>query len=196
MTDDPPKRLDPLLRAVLEAFEEHGFHGASVRDIAGRAGVTVPALYYHYASKQGMLAAILVSSVRELLRVCEAALEVAPKDPRSRLAALARQLVLSATHSRHVALLDRESRNLSEADADSYRKARGDVQDLVTAAVTEGAAGGVFRTDDPRDTARAILSLCLNVANWYQPTGPMTATEIADRYVIYSLRLAGDPDAD
>ncbi len=47
-----PVELSPILSAALDAFYEKGFHGASVRDIARRVGVTVPALYYHYDSKE------------------------------------------------------------------------------------------------------------------------------------------------
>ena len=50
--------LDPVLRAALEAFVETGYHGATVRDIARRAGLSVPGIYHHYATKQDMLLAI------------------------------------------------------------------------------------------------------------------------------------------
>ncbi|MER2243924.1 helix-turn-helix domain-containing protein, partial [Rhodococcus sp. (in: high G+C Gram-positive bacteria)] len=50
-----PLTLTPLLTAALEVFHELGYHGASVRDIAKRAGVTVPTLYYHHGNKQGIL---------------------------------------------------------------------------------------------------------------------------------------------
>ncbi|MFN0025832.1 MAG: TetR/AcrR family transcriptional regulator [Acidimicrobiales bacterium] len=43
----------------LARFLEHGYRGVSVRDIADALGVTVPVLYYHFDSKDGLLAAIV-----------------------------------------------------------------------------------------------------------------------------------------
>ncbi len=62
-----PLELSPILSAALDAFYEKGFHGASVRDIARRVGVTVPALYYHYDSKEGLLVALVELGTGDVL---------------------------------------------------------------------------------------------------------------------------------
>jgi len=38
-------------------FRERGFHGASIDDIGAAAGISGPALYYHFRDKQALLAA-------------------------------------------------------------------------------------------------------------------------------------------
>lgn len=38
----------------MDAFGEHGFAGASTRDIASRAGVNAPALQYYFENKEGL----------------------------------------------------------------------------------------------------------------------------------------------
>jgi AcrR family transcriptional regulator len=48
-----------LLNAAVRVFDRKGYAGASVREIAEAAGVTKPALYYHFGSKEGVLLAIL-----------------------------------------------------------------------------------------------------------------------------------------
>lgn len=48
-----------LKEESLARFLQHGYHGVSVRDIADSIGVTVPVLYYHFDSKDGLLAAIV-----------------------------------------------------------------------------------------------------------------------------------------
>jgi len=48
-----------LLNAAVRVFDRKGYAGASVREIAEMAGVTKPALYYHFGSKEGLLLAIL-----------------------------------------------------------------------------------------------------------------------------------------
>src|SRR4051812_41429350 len=39
---------------ALKLFGEHGFEGASTRDIASAAGVNAPALQYYFDSKEGL----------------------------------------------------------------------------------------------------------------------------------------------
>lgn len=56
--DDGSAR-ERLLRAGASLFAEKGYAGTSVREIVERAGLTKPALYYHFASKEGLFHAVL-----------------------------------------------------------------------------------------------------------------------------------------
>ena len=44
-----------IIAAALDVFGTHGFGGASTRMLAESAGVTLPALQYYFASKEGRL---------------------------------------------------------------------------------------------------------------------------------------------
>lgn len=48
-----------LLDAAREAFSQHGFQGATVREICRRAEANVAAVNYHFGSKDGLLAEAL-----------------------------------------------------------------------------------------------------------------------------------------
>ncbi len=54
-----------LLRAAVSVFDRKGYAAASVREIVEIAGVTKPALYYHFGSKEGVLTAVLQEAARE-----------------------------------------------------------------------------------------------------------------------------------
>ncbi|AMH43233.1 MULTISPECIES: CerR family C-terminal domain-containing protein [Burkholderiaceae] len=43
-----------IIVAAIESFGEHGFDGASTREIAARAGVNAPALQYYFENKEGV----------------------------------------------------------------------------------------------------------------------------------------------
>ena len=43
-----------IIEAAVDLFGEHGFEGASTRDIAARAGVNAPALQYYFENKEGV----------------------------------------------------------------------------------------------------------------------------------------------
>jgi AcrR family transcriptional regulator len=46
-----------MLRVAAEVFGERGYHGASMDEIAARAGISKPMLYSYFDSKQGLFAA-------------------------------------------------------------------------------------------------------------------------------------------
>ncbi len=50
---------DRILSAALARFAVEGYRGSSVRDLADDVGVTQPVLYYHFGSKDGILAALI-----------------------------------------------------------------------------------------------------------------------------------------
>lgn len=72
-----PLTLTPLLTAALATFHEFGYHGASVRDIAKRAGVTVPTLYYHHENKQGILVALMMTGIEAVTARAREAVDAA-----------------------------------------------------------------------------------------------------------------------
>lgn len=62
-----------LLRAAVAVFDRKGYAAASVREIVEMAGVTKPALYYHFGSKDGVLMAVLEESRQAFREVAERA---------------------------------------------------------------------------------------------------------------------------
>ena len=49
---------DKIFTVALDVFAERGYEKATLREIADRLGVTRPALYYHFASKEAILEAV------------------------------------------------------------------------------------------------------------------------------------------
>lgn len=53
------ERREAILAAAGQVFGEFGYHGASLRTIAGKVGTTSASLLQHFGSKKGLLAAVL-----------------------------------------------------------------------------------------------------------------------------------------
>lgn len=70
-------RGDETRRKIIEAaiglFGQHGFEGASTRDIAARAGVNAPALQYYFENKEGLYRACAESIADESWQAFEPA---------------------------------------------------------------------------------------------------------------------------
>ena len=52
-------RRDEILHAAYKLFVEHGYHGASMRQIAHDSGIVVGGLYNHFANKEDIFVAVL-----------------------------------------------------------------------------------------------------------------------------------------
>jgi AcrR family transcriptional regulator len=75
-----------MLGAAGEAFATHGFHGSSMDEIARAAGITKPMLYRYFGSKEGLYAAYLQMTGRELVDKVRAP-ETRDQSPQVRLRA-------------------------------------------------------------------------------------------------------------
>jgi AcrR family transcriptional regulator len=60
-------RREVIEQAALAVFAERGYHGASIDEIARRAGVTPPVIYDHFASKLALHKRLLERTRDELL---------------------------------------------------------------------------------------------------------------------------------
>ncbi len=80
-------RRQTLIKVAGELFHERAFDAVTTEMIGARAGVTGPALYRHFPSKQALLIAVLEDPLKDLLaNARETAAEVA--DPRKALEAM------------------------------------------------------------------------------------------------------------
>ena len=66
-TAEAPTRREQILATAAQLFAARGFHGVSVAEIGAACGISGPALYKHFASKDAMLAQMLVSISETLL---------------------------------------------------------------------------------------------------------------------------------
>lgn len=186
------EQLTPILSAARELFYEVGFHGTTVRDIARRTGVTVPTLYYYYANKEAILAALLDSSISSVIERCGQALAEADGEPAQRFRNLIECLVLYMANHRKSAAMDAEIRALSPAARKAYSAERRRVEQMLVDAIERGVAAGAFDVSSPPHTARALLGMIQAITVWFQPGGGrLSAGQLALRYVDIAEHAVG-----
>lgn len=94
-----------ILDAAERLFAQRGFHGVSIRDITGAAGVDVALANYHFGSKQGLLEAVFLRRAEDLNSERLARLD-ALLDRHGRKAPTLEEIIDAFTHP----LLDRSAR--------------------------------------------------------------------------------------
>ena len=136
-----------ILDAAIEIFAEKGFSGANVDEIASKAEITKPTLYYHYGSKEGLFAAVL-EDVYAGMREIESSLDLTNQPPTQAM----RQLV-SVTfdyHARHPEWIRLISvANIHDAKhiagSESLAPRNSQILEILRALLDRGVAAGVFR---------------------------------------------------
>jgi AcrR family transcriptional regulator len=189
-----------ILKAASSLFLEKGFDGTSVSAIAQASKVSVPALYWHFESKTEICFAYLEMAMAEFSQRM-----LGQPDEGTPLERL-RRFVRSYIHAQ---LDDREKSSayerlftfgqLSTTLDDEHRLRLATMQREVVARLRmilqDGADQGVF-TSDVRLASFAITSACEFSYQWFNPEGPLTIEQIADRYVQMMQALAiGDTTA-
>lgn len=178
------------MRCALELFYEKGFHGTSVRDIAGRADIGIATLFHHAKSKASILERLLNNIVDDLQAELDRAMRDV-RDPLEGLAVAVRVLVDVHIRDRPASFVAQsELRSLDPDPKVKILHKRSRVQNVFVETIT--AAREKYGLDcDPKESARAIVSMIVMIATWYREGAGMTPTQVADTYVAIALRIVG-----
>ncbi|CAM5489190.1 hypothetical protein STENM223S_01510 [Streptomyces tendae] len=188
VTPDAARRL---LVAAVEAFAERGYHATTTRDIAGRAGMSPAALYIHYKTKEELLHRIsrighdrAVGILRTAARGEGGATE--------RLADAVSSFVRWHAGRRTTArVVQYELDALGPEAREEILALRRQCDAAVRGIIEDGVATGEFDVPDVKGTTLAVLSLCIDVARWFNVNGPPTPDEVGALYADLVLRMVG-----
>jgi AcrR family transcriptional regulator len=172
-------RLPLLLDAAARLFSAQGFGGTSIRDIAGAVNMLPGSLYYHFAAKEELLAAVYAEGVRRIsARVREAIADTT--DPWGRLeAACVAHLQALLDEGDYAQAVIRVRPHDAPSVAPQLVLLRDDYERLFVDLI----AALPVRHGVDRRTLRLMLLGALNwTQSWYRPGGDEPAA-IARRFV-------------
>jgi AcrR family transcriptional regulator len=115
------ERRGALLSAAARLFARHGFDGVSIEDLGASAGVSGPAVYRHFPSKQAVLGALLVGVSERLLVGGTAVVDAAPSDAEALRALVRFHVDFALAEPDVIRVQDRDLAALSAADGESVR---------------------------------------------------------------------------
>ena len=172
-------RLPQILDAAARLFRAQGFQGTSVRDIVRAVDMLPGSLYYHFATKEDLLAEVYAAGVRRISARVRAAIEPLA-DPWARLeAACVAHLEAILEDDDYAQVVIRVRPGDAAAAQPRLTALRDEYERLFTALVQDLKL--------PRGTDRRTLRLMLLGAlnwsqTWYQP-GRDSPKTIARRFV-------------
>jgi len=170
---------ETLLRIAVEVFNERGYDGTSMDDLARRLGITKAAIYYHVAGKEELLRLGIDRALDGLAGVADQ-VEASRAPAVDRLEHLVRGSVeVLVDRLPFVTLLLRVRGNTqTERSALARRRA---ADHLAVRLVEEAVADGDLRPDaHPATTGRLLFGMVNSLVEWYTPGGPIGPRELAD----------------
>ncbi|MFG2653100.1 TetR/AcrR family transcriptional regulator [Streptomyces sp. NPDC048436] len=188
VTPDAARRL---LIAAVEAFAERGYHATTTRDIAGRAGMSPAALYIHYKTKEELLLRISRIGHDKALHILRAAAD-GPGTAADRLTDAVRSFVRwHAAHHTTARVVQYELDALGDEHRTEIIALRRQSDAAVRDMINDGVRDGEFDVPDVPGTTLAVLSLCIDVARWFNVAGHRTPDEVGALYADLVLRMVG-----
>ncbi|HYL85309.1 MAG TPA: TetR/AcrR family transcriptional regulator [Candidatus Angelobacter sp.] len=188
------RRLE-ILRAAGREFRVRGFAETGMRDIAEAASLSPANLYNYFKGKNEILFFCQDSSLDRMIAVLDKARRMRTSSAIklrlvivSHLRCLLDEVEGSAAHLLTNTLPPRQQRFLV-AKRDRYEQG---VRNLIAV----GMRTGEFTSGDTALAARAMLGAMNWSVQWFNPGGPLSATEIAEGLADYLIRgLLAKPDS-
>ena len=186
------QKLDHILACATRVFNDKGYEGASIRDIAQRSRVSLAGLYYYVESKEELLYLIQKHAFTTLIARLEEQLESAGASPEARLRLFIRNHLEYFLQNREaMKVLSHEAESLkapyaaevAELKRAYYRRARNLVEDLKQERGLKGL-----------NTRVAVLSLfgMMNwIYTWHNPRLDPNADALAEHIAGLFLKGVG-----
>jgi AcrR family transcriptional regulator len=187
---------EQVVRVAIELFLQRGYEGTSLKAIATEIGISTPALYWHFPSKQDIFFAALEQILDDFLETVRN--QLMADSPRERLAELVTAHVRFQLERQpsaeiyqttfgfkgQVQQLPAEYRRRILERQRSYMH---EVRDILH----RGREQGDFAFEDLAVTAFAVIQLCDYPTSWYDADGRLSPEEIAELFVGLTLRMVG-----
>lgn len=192
----PPAR-EPTRESVREAaltlFAERGYHGTPLRSIAERVGIRTPSLYNHIDSKQELLRGIVQETTALVWADFGEAVAEGGDVTRRLRRAVEVYALRHALHPREALIVNRDVASLAEPARSEVMELRRRHERAVRQLIIDGVAEGAFAVRTPFLASFGILEMCVSIARWFDPAGPLPAQQIAAEHGEFAVRLVTGP---
>ena len=182
-----------LIGAATELFVRDGYRATSMKAIASHLGISPPALYWHFPSKQELYLTSMESLLDDFVDFVGRHVTATSAPARLRQFVTAHVMwrldQREAAGAFTAAIGSRDVlHGLPEPHRASLAHRQREHLDRLDSILREGRAAGLLR-DDSRVASFAIITMCDYVSSWYDPAGSMRPDRIADLYADCILNM-------
>src|SRR5258708_39594637 len=180
-TTDPRQEI---LRTAARLFQQQGYDGTSMNDVAAALKLSKGGLYHHFQSKDEILFDLMnhAMDITEE-RVISPVKAVAEPEERLRMLIRRHIAVVLSERDREITVMLHENHPLSPALRKRINARKKDYVHFLENLITEvrrtrGAKGSAT----PRATAFALLGMLNWIYQWYRPEGTLQEESLVQQY--------------
>ena len=190
-----------ILDAATRLLATRGYEATTMQDVAAEVGMTAPALYYYFDSKQLLLYEVIELNMERFVAKVDATLAAGPASPTDELRALVRthlefQLehvegarIYNAMFLGTGALLDA----LTPPQRAQIHRLQTRVRDRLKAILKRGITRKEFSVPDVMVASMGVLAMGEFAAAWFEPGGRLTVAQVAEQYAELAVRMVRLP---
>lgn len=180
------ERLEHLLANAAQVFARKGFHPTTMRELARATRMSLAGMYHYVRGKDELLFLIQERCFSRVLAGADAAIASA-RDPLERLERfIAHHVTFFARHMDEMKVLSHEADSLSEARRERINQLKRRYVDLLLDSLRSLPAEQV--RVDHRVAGYALFGMMNWIYNWYDPSGPVSPTSLAEQFSTIFLR--------
>lgn len=182
LVSDPASARGRLLKEAARLFRDKGYERTTVRDLAAAVGIQSGSLFHHFRTKEEILKAVMVETIRLNTALMQAAAD-SEESPRGKLRALVRSELesINGQTGEAMAVLVYEWRSLSEGSQVQVLELREIYEGLWLSVLEELNELGQLKAD-PFIVRRMLTGALSWTVTWYKPErGGLTLDGLTDQ---------------
>ena len=176
-----------VMQAALQMFLQRGYAGTSMKALAQELGISAPALYWYFPSKDELYTSVIEEAMEDFVTYVRRS--ITEEHPVLKLGQMVRAHVtwqLQQSDAARAFDLTMSTKALT-CDIPAERlepivKMEREYVNEFREVLSDGQQRGVMAVDDVKITAFAIVTLCEYVHTWFNTGGEMSVAAVANRY--------------
>jgi AcrR family transcriptional regulator len=175
-----------VMEVALRMFLQRGYPGTSMKALAQELGISAPALYWYFPSKEDLYVSVIDTAMQDFL--AHVRQSITETDPVLQLGQMVRAHVTwqlqqsDAARAFDLTMSTSLSYDIPEDRLAPIVKMEREYVEEFRSVLAAGRKQGAMTIDDVKTTAFAIITLCEYVHTWFNTKGSMTIAAVANRY--------------
>lgn len=184
-------KREAILSAAGRLFYEKGYNATTLDAVAAEAGLSKPAIYDHFDSKQNILNALYHRTMDATLAAFEDFDEdrFTPTEGLRELAVRFVHVVIGAREG--VGFFWRGDRDIPQLDKERAKEFRREFERVFLSVIGRGVESGEFHVADTRLAMTCIEGMINWIYVWYREDGRLSADQVAERMSELILNMVG-----
>ena len=177
--NDAPNKRRALIEAAVELMSRRGYRGTSLKEIAKELGISEPALYHYFDSKEEMLFTIYIDTLNLSLEKVRG-IRQSDGSPEEKLRRVIAEFTRVVTENKMFVIFFREKDELSPKNWKRITRGEREFVGAIRDIITDGIKDGTFKELPPTVLTFGILGMVAWVYRWFRPDEPLNRDQLID----------------